>query len=170
MFEHVDDLDGSLAEVARVLRPRGQLLAIFPSREKIHEGHCGIPAVHWFRSNSALRAPYALLLHRLGLGFHKSLAPPQEWVRIQLEWLDRFVVCRRADEIRRSFERHFVVTPFEKALVAELIARRIQRWLAQAVQKSPWRVLTRILYRLAGGLVILARRRESPSARKVQEA
>src|ERR1017187_7126524 len=38
VFEHVENLDLVLNEIARVLKPAGRLLALFPSREVIREG------------------------------------------------------------------------------------------------------------------------------------
>src|ERR1019366_9228148 len=48
VLEHVDDLDGVLREIHRVVKPGGQVLSIFPSRDVFREGHIGIPFAHWF--------------------------------------------------------------------------------------------------------------------------
>ncbi len=47
-MEHVDDLNFTLSELARVFKPSGKVLTLFPSAEVIREGHCGIPFAHWF--------------------------------------------------------------------------------------------------------------------------
>src|SRR5262245_15671579 len=68
VFEHVFDLDASLAEIRRVLKPGGLLLSLFPSGEVWREGHCGVPFVHWFDRQSRLRLPYMLAARSIGLG------------------------------------------------------------------------------------------------------
>src|SRR5688572_6985273 len=52
VFEHVENLDLVLREVVRVLKPGGQLLAMFPDKSIWREGHCGIPFLHWFPKGS----------------------------------------------------------------------------------------------------------------------
>ena len=68
VFEHVENLDLVLTEIKRVLKPGGMLLALFPASEVIREGHSGVPMIHWFKKNSALRYPYMLLMRALGFG------------------------------------------------------------------------------------------------------
>jgi ubiquinone/menaquinone biosynthesis C-methylase UbiE len=45
VFEHVEDLDAVLLEIHRVLKPGGDMLALFPVLDTWREGHCGIPFV-----------------------------------------------------------------------------------------------------------------------------
>src|SRR2546425_6540672 len=47
VFEHVPDIDLALKEIFRVLKRTGLMLSIFPPREILWDGHCGIPFIHW---------------------------------------------------------------------------------------------------------------------------
>jgi SAM-dependent methyltransferase len=55
VFEHVPDTNLAVSEIARVLKPGGTILAIFPDDSWWREGHCGIPFLHWFPKESSLR-------------------------------------------------------------------------------------------------------------------
>ncbi len=46
VFEHIADLGPTLAEIARVLRPGGVLIAMFPVRGTWYEAHCGVYFAH----------------------------------------------------------------------------------------------------------------------------
>ncbi len=64
VIEHAADLDGILSEVSRVMKgalepPHSKLLAIFPTKEVVREGHIGIPFAHWFPKSSSWRFNYA---------------------------------------------------------------------------------------------------------------
>ena len=72
VLEHIDDWSPSLAEINRVLKPGGVLLALFPTREAWREGHIGIPFAHWFGRTSRMRRPYTSLMRRLGFGYFKK--------------------------------------------------------------------------------------------------
>ena len=43
VMEHVEDLNGTLAEIYRVLKPGGLIISLFPDKGVYREGHCGIP-------------------------------------------------------------------------------------------------------------------------------
>src|SRR5437763_2938378 len=64
VFEHVEDLDFVLSEIRRVLKSNGVLLSMFPSKDVIREGHCGIPLAHRFAKYPRF-GYYWLLLGRL---------------------------------------------------------------------------------------------------------
>lgn len=70
VFEHVRDLEPPLDEIARVLRPGGRVLALFPSRGVLREGHVGIPLAHWVPPGPA-RYRYVHALRRMGLGYDR---------------------------------------------------------------------------------------------------
>jgi SAM-dependent methyltransferase len=92
VFEHVADLDSVLQETARLLKPTGLLLSIFPAIDVIREGHIGIPFAHWFPKRSRKsRFLYTYGLRCLGLGKYKdNFTSRAEWVRFELEWLDTY--------------------------------------------------------------------------------
>lgn len=108
VMEHVADLEGTLRELHRVLKPDGVLLSIFPSGDVFREGHIGIPFAHWFPKDSRARYWYTLLLRRLGFGYWKQEARTcSEWARDKLRWLDLYTCYRSRADIFRSFGRYF---------------------------------------------------------------
>jgi SAM-dependent methyltransferase len=107
VFEHVPDLHAVLAEISRVLRPGGVLLSLFPDASCWREGHCGVPFLHWFKAQSALRVYYATSLRLLGFGLHKEDKTPLQWSRQFCEWIDAWTHYRRYDEIKAAFAMQF---------------------------------------------------------------
>jgi SAM-dependent methyltransferase len=81
VFEHVPDLDEALQEIRRVLKPEGMMLSLFPSRDVLREGHCGVPLAHWFRKGSRLRYLWLLSARRCGLGTFHGDKSPEQWAR-----------------------------------------------------------------------------------------
>lgn len=105
VFEHVEDLAPALRDIDRVLKPEGKMIAIFPSREVLREGHIGVPFVHRL-PRGRLRFRYTVMMARFGFGYHRQGRSATEWSRAELDWLDRFVYYRSADEIERMIEKH----------------------------------------------------------------
>lgn len=109
VLEHVEDLDGTLRELHRLLKPGGLLLSIFPSRDVFREGHIGIPFAHWFPQGSRLRFYYAWALRALGFGYHKQESPTRrQWAADKLRWIDTYTRYRSRREIFQAFGRYFV--------------------------------------------------------------
>jgi SAM-dependent methyltransferase len=145
VFEHVVDLELVLAQIDRVLKPSGELLALFPSREVIREGHCGIPMIHWFRKDSAFRYPYMRLMRAFGLGHFKVGKSQRVWALNFIDWLDRFTVYRTRKEIENSFRKTgFVVTHIEDDYVGFRLVRlglhRLASWARFAFIRQPVRL------------------------------
>ncbi|MFO1468925.1 MAG: class I SAM-dependent methyltransferase [Steroidobacteraceae bacterium] len=93
VMEHVLDLDRVLSEIARVLKPGGRVLSLFPDRGVWREGHCGIPFLHWFPKRS--RPPgsqYAAVLRAAGLGNHKQGKSILHMGEDFCIWLDRWTL------------------------------------------------------------------------------
>ena len=109
VMEHVDDLDGALREIHRVLKPDGQVLSVFPSGDVWREGHIGIPFSHWFPKDSRLRFYYTWAIRALGFGTWKDQAPTaRQWAVDKLRWIDTYTVYRPRGEIFRLYGRYFV--------------------------------------------------------------
>jgi SAM-dependent methyltransferase len=106
VLEHVTDLDVAVREIARVLKPGGSCLSLFPDKSVWREGHCGIPFLHWFPKKTAPRIYYAVVLRLLGFGFHKGSRTPIQWARHNCQWLDDWCYYRSYGEIAATFSRH----------------------------------------------------------------
>ena len=154
VFEHVEDLDAALDEVARVMRPGGSVVSLFPSADVWREGHCGIPFLHWFSPTSRWRYRYALTLRRMGLGSYKGAKSAEMWTADFLDWLDRFCFYRSRRQIDRAFRRRFDISYVEPEFLAFRVAQRWPR-LRGVVRKFPF---GRTVVRKLAGLVILARK------------
>ena len=107
VMEHVDDLDGVLAEIRRVLKPGGAVLSIFPDKGIWRECHCGIPFLHWFPKNSRFRVYYGAGFRALGFGHHGSYKNPMQWSRSFCIWLDKWTHYRKLREIHSTYGKYF---------------------------------------------------------------
>jgi SAM-dependent methyltransferase len=113
VMEHVADLDGALAEIARVLKPGGVALNVFPHHGVWHEGHCGIPFLHWFSKRSKLRFYYALVLRTFGMGNFTRGKTRVGWTRDFCNWLDKWTFYRSKSQLLSHFRRGIGETAIE---------------------------------------------------------
>jgi SAM-dependent methyltransferase len=108
VMEHVQDLDATLAEIARVLTPGGTVLSVFPSSDVWREGHIGIPFAHRLPKNSRVRFLYTWMLRSLGLGTWKEQAPTsRQWAIDKLAWIDQWTRYRSRREIFSAYNHYF---------------------------------------------------------------
>jgi SAM-dependent methyltransferase len=161
VFEHVEDLDSALAEIHRVLRPGGRLVAFFPSREVVRENHFGVPFLHWLRRGSRLRLAWATLWRRMGGGLHTEGRGAAEWARHALDWIDRYTIYRRRAEILRSFGRRFQTSPAEEEYLRFRVALHRRLRPLGPLLRIPWVIpAAREFCRRWGGLVVVAGKEE----------
>lgn len=66
VIEHVNDLDKMAQEIARLLKPGGTSLHIWPAHRIITEPHLFMPFVHWLPKNR-IRELYIGIMVRLGI-------------------------------------------------------------------------------------------------------
>lgn len=108
VLEHVEDLEATLDDIYRALKPGGTLLSVFPSRDVFREGHIGIPFAHWFPKGSRVRLLYAWALRAIGFGYWKRQAPTcRQWAADKLNWIDTYTRYRSRREIRAAFDARF---------------------------------------------------------------
>lgn len=80
VLEHVKDKLELVAEIVRVLKPKGSCIMSFPTSEVIVEPHVRLPLFHRVDlSNRAVRLAYRALV-RLGLGSFPDGSSRQEWL------------------------------------------------------------------------------------------
>jgi ubiquinone/menaquinone biosynthesis C-methylase UbiE len=161
VMEHVQDLDAVLGEIARVLRPGGSVLSLFPSKDVWREGHIGIPFSHWFPKGNWLRFVYTWSLRSLGFGTWKEQAPTcRQWAVDKLEWIDRWTVYRSRPEILGSYGRLFRNSLKEdEYIVFRLLDRPspVRQFLAlQTTELASFRKAGMALFRKLAFLVIVS--------------
>jgi SAM-dependent methyltransferase len=110
VWEHVHDLKTVAEEMARVIKPGGQLLHLFPTVDVVREGHIGIPFAHRFKQGSKLRYWYTYGLRALGLGHYKDDRSLREWTRSALEYVDTKTCYRTLKEIKALFDPYFTTS------------------------------------------------------------
>jgi SAM-dependent methyltransferase len=159
VFEHVYELDSVLAEIRRVLRPGGLLLALFPSDEVWREGHCGVPFIHWFDRNSRLRLPYMLIARSIGLGAKKDARSFRQWALDFLDYIDGYTVYRRSEVIEAAFARHMETVVHIETAYCQYRLRRLGWNAAARMAGTPvMNPVTKWLCRKLASMVIVARR------------
>ena len=164
VFEHIQDLDGVLSEILRILKPGGMLLCMFPSKDVILEGHCGLPFIHWFPKRSRLRFYYAVALRRIGFGHFKGDKSASQWASNFLEWLDRFTCYRDSQTIFTSFRRYFAFSLVEHDYIIFRLNTHGWTRLSRIFQLPFIRPIGCQLFRRLAGLVILARKGDNLEA------
>jgi SAM-dependent methyltransferase len=158
VFEHVEDLNSVLHEIHRILKPGGALLCMFPAKDVIREGHCGIPFIHWFPKGSRLRFYYALALRNLGLGHFKRDISASQWTSDFLQWLDGFTYYRDRYTIFARVRNHFAVSSLEHDYIAFRLKRHGMTFLSRIFQFPFVTPLGCELFRRLGRLVIMAQK------------
>lgn len=155
VFEHVRDLGAVLARLRFVLKDDGHILAHFPSKEVLREGHIGIPLAHRFPRNSRLRYFYTLTLRRLGLGYFKRPGEDAaQWTERTLAWIDQHCCYLPMRTLRRIMSVEFTITHNEQPyMLFRAGTRSWLRWLLQVPGLAP--VWCRLFRSLAFMAVVL---------------
>jgi SAM-dependent methyltransferase len=150
VMEHVRDIDRTLSEIDRVLKPGGKVLSLFPDKSVWREGHCGIPFLHWFPKRSRSRVYYAAAWRSMGFGHHKNDKTVMRWSDDFCNWLDEWTCYRSNDEIDRAYASHFDPP---QAIEAEWLLLRLstRRWIAAWV---PPAIRRAIVNKLAGRVFV----------------
>jgi len=163
VFEHVPDLDETLKEIRRILKPDGTMLSLFPSSDVIREGHCGIPLAHWFRRGSRLRYLWLLGARRLGMGMFHGDKTPEQWAQDFARWLEDWCYYRSRREIIEAYRRWgFSFDSYETAFAAFRLRHAGWAWAAPlAIGLGP---MTRWAIRKLGGMIVLSRVYDLPIA------
>jgi SAM-dependent methyltransferase len=132
VFEHIPHITPAAAEIARVLHPRGQLLAVFPTREVIIEPHLRAPFVHQLPLGS--QAQRIALRLSLALGLTSSpQASADEWVAGATHDLRHNIFYLPARDVAGAFAPWFQVK-----------ARMEPQWVRHRLGRSALSRLSRL--------------------------
>ena len=129
VFEHIADVRRPVSEIARVLKPGGLFVVLFPSRELWFEQHVGLPFAHRFA-----RPGYFGLAHRLGFGWQRENLSRDAWVARSVTSMREEVAYRPAREAEELFGQAF-----------EIEARAEPDWIRHRVAHSRLSPLGRLI-------------------------
>lgn len=156
VFEHIVDLTKALDEIARVLSPYGKLLCLFPSKEVVKEGHCGILFAHWL-SKSKARYYWLMFARALGFGRLKHKRGAGNWATFFNNWLDESVSYRTIEELNQEFSHPFCkIENIEDDYLSFRFSGgklKVVSWLSKTF---PFNKFLAWLYRKWAGLVLVA--------------
>jgi SAM-dependent methyltransferase len=155
VFEHVENLEESLAELARVLKPGATIVCMFPSLEVIREGHIGIPLAHWFPKRSRSGRTWVKACRLAGLGYVKDPSvQPDAWAANAVNWVDENTFYRPRRALARAFGRYFSVHFQEEDNVAFRLRQRGRATSAGLVARAPLASFARVAFRRSAGVVL----------------
>ena len=155
VFEHIADFEQSVSEIARVLKPGGLFVALFPSRELWFEQHVGLPLAHRFP-----RPGYFSAAHRLGLGWQREGLSRDAWVARSIASMREEVAYRPAREAEALFERSFeIVERTEPDWIRDRLAHSRLKPLARLAAPRALDPLLRFLCRRLATMVLVLRKR-----------
>lgn len=149
VMEHVENIDSVLAEIHRVLKPGGMVLSIFPDKGVFHEGHCGIPFLHWFSKGGRVRVYYAAAWRAIGIGYHKGDKSIMCWSQDFCEWLDKWTFYRTQQDIDATYNKYFCdIQHIEEYWLKLRLGRRkmIATWLPVKLQQFAVRKLSTMVF------------------------
>lgn len=161
VMEHVEDLSLTLREIARVLKPGGVLLTLFPDDSVIREGHCGIPFAHWFSNKSKPLYCYMRIMRMLGMGYHKANKTHNQWVVDFMDWLAKYTFYRSLPEIKAGFRLNGMsFSGIEHQYMGYRLGKKGVIIPESIARNAIWKAGSGYLCRRLGGLVILARKQQ----------
>lgn len=129
VLEHVADLEQLAREVARVTKPGGVGLHVFPAKWVIKEPHLLTPCVHWLPKGKMRRGALWLALKTGNAAAYFSEYPLSDRTRIFAEYSEQETYYRRPAAIAKTMERAGLVVDFRKISreqVEEKLGRRLR--------------------------------------------
>jgi SAM-dependent methyltransferase len=157
VFEHIPDPTRILPEIARVLKPAGQFLALFPFREIWYEGHLGLYFAHWLQTHPLLLRAYLSGAEKVGLGLDHHGLSGKAWVDAHFNGLTQMCFYHRRTDVLRWWREVFRTEP--ASLAADYVDFRLKRfagfygWIPAPTRSFLFRALCHI--RVGGVLLTL---------------
>jgi SAM-dependent methyltransferase len=153
VLEHVTDPEAVIADMHRLLRPGGVLIAAFPVTATWYEGHTGVYFVHWFDPGSRWRRRYFELCHRLGLGLYRGNLATAEWTAMCEKTLDQACYYYPRRRMVAAFENAFQASVED--IAADYMRTRIA-WLRELPAVA--NPLLRLVYHVRAGEIYQVRK------------
>jgi len=158
VFEHIRDLAPVAEQLARLLRPGGMLIAVFPSREVLIEPHLKAPFVHWFPPGSASQRAALQASHLLRL----SSRPAQQrhdWVSEAQRDLRDHIFYSKAGAAIEAVSRLFTLSAREEAnFLRHRLAANALLASAATLPRAMDPLFAEVTLRLANAVLIFKRR------------
>ena len=158
VFEHIAHKMPVVAELARIIRPGGRLVAIFPTQEVLVEPHLKAPWVHRLKNAGAAQKLILTLSHRL------RMSPPTplsrgEWVAHAIHALDSDIFYVSNRDVPKIFGPAFtLIRQAEPDFLRDRLSvsplRPVAKIFNHRLASSPLRALC---LRLANGVYIFSR-------------
>lgn len=172
VFEHIDDLEQPLAEIERVLKPGGLLLALFPTRETWWEGHCHLLFAHLLAPGSQWQHRYLRAMRHIGLGFEGTVSDKDEWAEKMQLFLTDYCFYHRMKKVKAWWAHRFNDLPQEweddYMLYRIRHSGRVSK-LATFFDHAPGRFLLKHLC-IRRACRVLAIRKQNPRGEALQDA
>ncbi len=159
VFEHINDKPPVVRELARVLKPSGKLIAIFPTSEIIIEPHLKVPFVHRLRNGGVTQKMILKIFYAF-----RSVSPPQAnrdvLVNNALTNLRNDLSYISDITAQKIFTSHFTLLSFgESMFLRDRIAqlRLLKHFSTLANTKFINKILRQICLCLANGVYIFSK-------------
>jgi SAM-dependent methyltransferase len=159
VFEHIENKQTAIAELARVLRPNGRLIAIFPTLDVIMEPHYEAPFVHRLRNGSLAQKRLLQISHRFGLAT-KSPPARKDWVAAAMNDLEKEMFYVRDSDVPKTFAPEFTLTRrAEHDFIRDRLAvsRRLKFFARTLNNNFCNAILRHLCVRLANGVYVFSR-------------
>jgi SAM-dependent methyltransferase len=131
VFEHMawSDVQAAVAEIARVLRPGGLFLALFPTRDIWWEGHYGAYFIHRLAKWPRLLRLYLTACRALGAGYHCRHLGARAWAAWAAAAWPGDIRHHRIDDARQLWRETFGAAPSSLAVDYMRYRLPLARWL-----------------------------------------
>jgi SAM-dependent methyltransferase len=133
VFEHVENIDETVAELARVLKPGGATFHHFPAKYRLIEQHLYIPFGGCIRNY-----PYWYFWALTGFRkYYQKDMPVAERARQNIEHLRKTTFYRTERQLRNAFGRHFPKVSFAEDNYFKVTPSRKSQFLGKLSRKIP---------------------------------
>jgi SAM-dependent methyltransferase len=169
VVEHLDDIDGALTEMGRVLRDDGVMISLFPAKEILIEAHCRIPLAHRFDHNSKFGLAWIRAFRQMGMGSNHKDKTPDQWSRDFMEWIHQWCHYRSDSEAQEAYERAGLSYEHSEADYVKFRLNYTNKdWMAPLFGVS--RKLTSFAFSRLAGLVVVSKSSQRPTRRQSQHS